>query len=293
LYDNKYKHQTINGIFSYLNKIKLRANNGYFKLSEHFKENSPYMDLNFNNNRRYISPFSIKSSLSLNDLLFSKTKNVNQKIRKSISQEQLTTKTNSLNFSKTINREISKDNSIENLLNPNFNIIDNVINEYNNNRQEKNNLTKINEISPVEENTKNNINIIKEESYSKNSEEEEKKGQERYFKKLEENKPHNLSELKKFLEMKYTDVTKKIYFLPKIRRPIDSISQDDLFKQTLNFKLASLKLIKPQVKEGLFKRKKNLIMKRDYDLIKRIYNVRKSLPFYLRNIVSYEALEKQ
>ena len=93
--------------------------------------------------------------------------------------------------------------------------------------------------------------------------------------------------------MKYTDETKKINFLPKITRRINSISQDDLFKQTLNYKLASLRLIKPQVKEGIFKRRKNLIMKRDYDLIKRIYNVRKSLPFYLRNIVSYEALEKQ
>ena len=40
-------------------------------------------------------------------------------------------------------------------------------------------------------------------------------------------------------------------------------------------------------------RKKNMIMKRDYDLIKRIYNVRKTLPYYLRNIISYEALAQQ
>ena len=298
LYDNKYKHQTINGTFSYLNKIKLRANNGYFKLSEHFKENSPYMDLNFNNNRRYISPLVTKPSINLNDLLFPKNINNNQKIRKSISQSQLISKASSLNMSKIMDKEITKEANADNNVHPIINIIDNTTKDNINNKQEinlsetKNTLTKINEILPIEENTKNN-NTINEENYSKNSEEEEKSRQENYFKKLEENKPHNLAQLKKFLEIKYIDDSKKINFLPKIRRVTESISQDDLFKQTLISKLASLRMIKPKVKEGIFKRKKNMIMKRDYDLIKRIYNVRKTLPYYLRNIISYEALAQQ
>ena len=298
LYDNKYKHQTINGTFSYLNIIKLRANNGYFKLSEHFKENSPYMDLNFNNNRRYISPLVTKPSINLNDLLFPKNINNNQKIRKSISQSQLISKASSLNVSKIMDKEITKEANADNNVHPIINIIDNTTKDNINNKQEinlsetKNTLTKINEFLPIEENTKNN-NTINEENYSKNSEEEEKSRQENYFKKLEENKPHNLAQLKKFLEIKYIDDSKKINFLPKIRRVTESISQDDLFKQTLISKLASLRMIKPKVKEGIFKRKKNMIMKRDYDLIKRIYNVRKTLPYYLRNIISYEALAQQ
>ena len=298
LYDNKYKHQTINGTFSYLNKIKLRANNGYFKLSEYFKENSPYMDLNFNNNRRYISPLVTKPSINLNDLLFPKNINNNQKIRKSVSQSQLISKASSLNVSKIMDKEITKEANADNNVHPIINIIDNTTKDNINNKQEinlsetKNTLTKINEFLPIEENTKNN-NTINEENYSKNSEEEEKSRQENYFKKLEENKPHNLAQLKKFLEIKYIDDSKKINFLPKIRRVTESISQDDLFKQTLISKLASLRMIKPKVKEGIFKRKKNMIMKRDYDLIKRIYNVRKTLPYYLRNIISYEALAQQ
>ena len=299
--ENKYKIQTINDTFSYLNNIKYRPNNRYFRLSEHFKENSPYRDLNFNNNRRYISPLVIRPSISLNKLLFPKNSNNNLRIKKSISQDQLISNTNTLNLSKTLSKEITKENNIDNYNYSNqfVNIMDNTTKENINNNsksnisEEKNSLTKINEYNNIEQNSINN-NTIHEEIHSKNSEEEEKTRQENYFKKLEENKPHNLSQLKKFLEMKYTDETKKINFLPKIRGGVpDSISQDDLFKQTLNSKLASLRMIKPKVKEGIFKRKKNMIMKRDYDLIKRIYNVRKTLPYYLKNIISYEALAQE
>ena len=299
--ENKYKIQTINDTFSYLNNIKYRPNNRYFRLSEHFKENSPYRDLNFNNNRRYISPLVIRPSISLNKLLFPKNSNNNLRIKKSISQDQLISNTNTLNLSKTLSKEITKENKIDNYNYSNqfVNIMDNTTKENINNNsksnisEEKNSLTKINEYNNIEQNSINN-NTINEETRSKNSEEEEKTRQENYFKKLEENKPHNLSQLKKFLEMKYTDETKKINFLPKIRGGVpDSISQDDLFKQTLNSKLASLRMIKPKVKEGIFKRKKNMIMKRDYDLIKRIYSVRKTLPYYLKNIISYEALAQE
>ena len=299
--ENKYKIQTINDTFSYLNNIKYRPNNRYFRLSEHFKENSPYRDLNFNNNRRYISPLVIRPSISLNKLLFPKNSNNNLRIKKSISQDQLISNTNTLNLSKTLSKEITKENNIDNYNYSNqfVNIMDNTTKENINNNsksnisEEKNSLTKINENNNIEQNSINN-NTIHEETHSKNSEEEEKTRQENYFKKLEENKPHNLSQLKKFLEMKYTEETKKINFLPKIRGGVpNSISQDDLFKQTLNSKLASLRMIKPKVKEGIFKRKKNMIMKRDYDLIKRIYNVRKTLPFYLKNIISYEALAQE
>ena len=105
-----------------------------------------------------------------------------------------------------------------------------------------------------------------------------------------ENRPKNYKEINNFLDIKFTDETKKKQILPKIGRVPNSISQDDLFKKTMTLKLASLSMIRPEVKEGLFKRKKNMILKRDYDLIRRIYNVRKKLPFHLKNIISYEAL---
>jgi hypothetical protein len=299
LAENRYKEPKIYDTFSHLIKINSRPNNRYFRLSEHFKEHSPYTDLNFNNNKRYISPISkLSPFISLNHFLFGKNVDVNKKIRKSVSQAQLLSKTNSMNISKITNKENSKDNYNDTHSSQNINIMNNSIKDNTQYKQqidfdEKNDLYKINEALPLEENTKDMNNLNEEELKTKNSDEEEKIRQENYIKKLKDNRPHNLEELKKYLEMKYTDETKKINFLPKITRRINSISQDDLFKQTLNYKLASLRLIKPQVKEGIFKRRKNLIMKRDYDLIKRIYNVRKSLPFYLRNIVSYEALEKQ
>ena len=151
--ENKYKIQTINDTFSYLNNIKYRPNNRYFRLSEHFKENSPYRDLNFNNNRRYISPLVIRPSISLNKLLFPKNSNNNLRIKKSISQDQLISNTNTLNLSKTLSKEITKENNIDNYNYSNqfVNIMDNTTKENINNNsksnisEEKNSLTKINE----------------------------------------------------------------------------------------------------------------------------------------------------
>mgnify|MGYP006916243354 FL=1 len=298
--ENKYKEPQIYDTFSCLKKNNSRHNRRYFRLKEHFQENAPYRFLNFNNNKRYVSPvLNINPSISLSYFLFSKDITINKKLRikKSTSQGQLFSKTNSMNISKVINKEISKDNNNETHSSQMINIMNNSMKENITNFQqidfieEKNNLSKINEVLPVEENTKD-INI-NEENITKNSEEEEKQRQENYMNKLLENKPHNLEELKTYLNMKYTDETKSTNFLPKITKVHNSISQDDLFKKTMNLKLASLSMIRPKVKEGIFKRKKNMILKRDYEIIRRIYNVRKKLPLDLRNIISYEALANQ
>lgn len=299
LAENRYKEPTIYDTFSHLRKINSRPNNRYFRLSEHFKEHSPYTDLNFNNNKRYISPISkLSPFISLNHFLFGKNVDVNKKIRKSVSQAQLLSKTNSMNISKITNKENSKDNYIDTHSSQNINIMNNSLKDNTQYKQqidfeEKNDLYRINEALPLEENTKDMNNLNEEELKTKNSDEEEKIRQENYIKKLKDNRPHNLEELKKYLEMKYTDETKPQNFLPKIGKVPNSISQDDLFKKTLTKKLASLTMIRPEVKAGLFKRKKNMILKRDYDMIRRIYNVRKKLPFHLRNILSYEALVQE
>lgn len=294
----KYKEPAIYDTFSYLKKINSNPNNRYFRVSEHFKENSPYKDLNFNNNKRYISPLTdLKHTISLNYLLFGRNNDINKKkFRKSISQEQLLSRTNSMNLSKVTYKENSKENN-ETHSSQIINFMNNSIKENNNDKQqmdlieEKNELSKINEVLPIEENTKEiDNNSINDDKKPKNSEEEEKIRKENYIKKLLENRPKNYKEINNFLDIKFTDETKKKQILPKIGRVPNSISQDDLFKKTMTLKLASLSMIRPEVKEGLFKRKKNMILKRDYDLIRRIYNVRKKLPFHLKNIISYEAL---
>ena len=294
----KYKEPAIYDTFSYLKKINSNPNNRYFRVSEHFKENSPYKDLNFNNNKRYISPLTdLKHTISLNYLLFGRNNDINKKkFRKSISQEQLLSRTNSMNLSKVTYKENSKENN-ETHSSQIINFMNNSIKENNNDKQqmdlieEKNELSKINEVLPIEENTKEiDNNSINDDKKPKNSEEEEKIRKENYIKKLLENRPKNYKEINNFLDIKFTDETKQKQILPKIGRVPNSISQDDLFKKTMTLKLASLSMIRPEVKEGLFKRKKNMILKRDYDLIRRIYNVRKKLPFHLKNIISYEAL---
>ena len=291
----KIKESTVYDTFSFLKKNNNKTNNRYFRLCEYFNENSPYNDLNFNNNKRFISKVEALRPTNLNTFLRGTRADFNKKIRKSVSQAQFFSKTNSMNISKTSNKEISKDNYNESHSSQMFNkIMNNSIKENIQNRQQINsfddkiNLSKINEVLPVEENTKNNN--IEEENKSKNVEEEYKNRQDEYIKKLIENKPHNLKELKTYLEMKYTSETKPLDYLPKIGKVSNSISQDDLFKKTLTMKLASLSMVRPEVKEAIFKRQKNLIMKRDFEMIRRIYNVRKKLPNHLRNIISYDAL---
>ena len=301
LEENKYKEPVVKDTFSHLNKIKSRTKNRYFRLSEHFEERSPYKDLNFNNNQRYISPvLSHKKFGSLDNFLFGKKFKINKKIRKSMSQAQLFSKINIMDYSKIpdkANKEISKDDT-HSSKNININIKHISIKDNSNKTKQQmdsteeknNNLSKINELPIKEENSKNNINLNDEEVKSKNSEEDEKTLKENYIKRLKANKPHNLEDLNKFLDMKYTNETKPLNYLPKIGKCPDSISQDDLFKKTLTMKLNSLSMIRPEVKKAIFKRKKNIILKRDYDMIKRIYNIRKELPINLRNIISYEAL---
>ena len=157
----KYKEPAIYDTFSYLKKINSNPNNRYFRVSEHFKENSPYKDLNFNNNKRYISPLTdLKHTISLNYLLFGRNNDINKKkFRKSISQEQLLSRTNSMNLSKVTYKENSKENN-ETHSSQIINFMNNSIKENNNDKQqmdlieEKNELSKINEVLPIEENTK-------------------------------------------------------------------------------------------------------------------------------------------
>ena len=99
---------------------------------------------------------------------------------------------------------------------------------------------------------------------------------------LRDRKPNNLKELKEFLDIKYIDGTKKDA-LPKIKRIHKSMSQDDLFKKALNKKIQSLTVINADAKKSIYSRKKNMILKKDYDLLQKIYVAHNDLPFHFKN----------
>ena len=99
---------------------------------------------------------------------------------------------------------------------------------------------------------------------------------------LRDRKPNNLKELKEYLDIKYMDETKKNE-LPRIKRIHKSMSQDDLFKKTIDRKIQSLTVINPNVKNSLYRRKKNMILKRDYDLLQKIYANNVNLPYRFKN----------
>ena len=108
----------------------------------------------------------------------------------------------------------------------------------------------------------NNIN-------SNNDDNDEEKKIQKYLKKLRDKKPKNIKELKELLDMKYLEEKKKNK-LPIIRSLHMSISQDDLFKKTIDKKIESFTMIRPEIKNSIFRRKKNFIFQKDYDLFKKI-----------------------
>ena len=127
-----------------------------------------------------------------------------------------------MNLSKVTYKENSKENN-ETHSSQIINFMNNSIKENNNDKQqmdlieEKNELSKINEVLPIEENTKEiDNNSINDDKKPKNSEEEEKIRKENYIKKLLENRPKNYKEINNFLDIKFTDETKKKQILQKI-----------------------------------------------------------------------------
>ena len=104
------------------------------------------------------------------------------------------------------------------------------------------------------------------------------------MKKLRDYKPKNIEELKQYLDIKYMEETNNNNnILPRIRGIHKSISQDDLFKKTIKKKIESLTMIRPEVKNSIYRRQKNIVLKRDYDLIHKIYANHTNSPFYFKN----------
>ena len=268
----RYREPPLLDTFSQIKKVNSYLKRRYFRLNDHFKENAPYKDLNFNNNKRYISPLTkIKPIKSYNNYFIAENAHI---FKRNNSQIQvLPMNSNPLISNNNSSKEMINTNNINALENNRYSLLSNTINI-----EDKNNLSSINE-SQTNNNNKNNGEI---DENNKNIDGNENIRFNIYKKKLMEKKPKNLKELKEFLEFNYMD--NKKFSLPKIRGIHKSISQDDLFKKSLDKKIESLTSIKPGIKNFLYKRN-NIILKKDYDLLHKLYskNNKNNLPIKNRN----------
>lgn len=270
----RYREPPLLDTFSQLKKINSGLNKRYFRLNDHFKENAPYKDLNYNNNKRFIAPVFKLPKRTFQSFLYSDYDDYERNIKKNKSQVQINN--NSLNCSGEILINTNKDINIMN-------------NRYNNNlnAEEKKIILEskkdenINECNKNEEKNYDPKNI-NDNNNKKEGEENEEKEIKKYLDKLKDKKPKNLKELKEFLDIRYME-EKKENKLPKIRCYNRSISQVDLYKKAIDKKIESLTMVKPEIKNSIYKRKKNMVLKRDYNLIQKIYVNHKNYPFRLKH----------
>ena len=267
----RYREPPLLDTFSQIKKINSYLKRRYFRLNDHFKENAPYKDLNFNNNKRFISPLTkIKPIKNFNNYFIAENGDNKLKYLRNNSQLQIMPmNSNTLISNNNSSKDMINTNNINALENNRYSLLSKSINI-----EDKNNLSSINE-SQMNYN-KNNDEIDESKTNLENNEDIRFKI---YKKKLMEKKPKNLKELKEFLGFNYMD-TKK-FSLPKIRSIHKSISQDDLFKKSLDKKIESLTLIKPGVKNLLYRRN-NIILKKDYDLLHKLYSKNKNNPLLIK-----------
>lgn len=250
----RYREMPMLDTFSQIKRVNSNINHRYFRLNDHFKENTPYKYLNFNNNKRYISPITkIGKSYSVQNFISSCYPKIGGKGQVNNNTETVINKFNISNIS-----NMSKNNKTtvcENNMNSYLkNLNDNTSN--NNENNEKN-----------EENCNNNSN--------KENEDDEETKINKYMNMINSKKPQNVNELKELLEMNYMKYMAKndsngVVF-PKIKRVFRAISQDDLFMKTLDKKIESLSNIRPSVKCSIYGRKRNIILKKDFDLCQKYF----------------------
>ena len=307
----RYREPPLLDTFSQLQYINKNPNKNYFRVKDHFKDNSPYKDLNYNNNKRYLSSVNKLKKRSFEEFFILEKKDFSKKLKRNNSQAQIITNinNNSINSSKEI---LIKNNSINNIENNRYNLPDILNKEGNNKFLNGNEIKNINE--NIEKNDTNNENknnndknidnngniIINNDikSVEKNNDDEiiieddneEKKRIKKYIQQLQSKKPNNIKELKEYLEIKYIQKQKE-NILPKIKGMHHSISQEDLFKRTIERKIDSLTMIKPEIKNSIYRRKKNIILKKDYDILHKKYANNSNFPFLLRKISHNSIIE--
>ena len=237
----RYKELPLLDTFSQMKKVNIRPKKRYFRLNDHFKLNVIYKNLNYNNNKRYISPVTKLGQVENFQNFFGTTSRIRISSYKSKS-----------NISISSNRSLIKENI-------------NDSNTYNNNDNKSsgnfmyNNEGEKNNIKDGNNDNQNNNEKSDENLQNSNNYEDEKTKIQKYMDRLYEKKPNNLNELKELLDtnlIHYMNETKiddkKRLFFPKIKGMYKSISQEDLFLKTLDKKLESLTTIKPSVKKSIY-----------------------------------------
>ena len=308
----RYREPPLLDTFSQLQYLNKNLNKNYFRLKDHFKENTPYKDLNYNNNKRYLSSISKLKKRSFEEFFTLEKKDFSKKLKRNNSQTQIISSINnkSINSPEEI---LIKNNSNNNIENNRYNFPD-INNDARNQILDGNEIKKTNENlkkkdeKNVDNNGNNKIidknndltiinNVIKSEEKNNDDEinieddNEEQKKIRIYIKKLQNKKPNNVKELKEYLEIKYIEKQKE-NILPKLKGMHHSISQEDLFKRTIQRKIESLTMIKPEIKNSIYRRKKNIMLKKDYDLFHKIYaNNNRKFPFHLRKINHNSAID--
>lgn len=223
--------------FNQIKNVNTPLKNRFFRVIDHFKENSPYKLLNYNNNKRFISPV---------------TKEGHSKIFHNFIESNYHNNQNKKN--KILNRKNSSVNTI----------ID----------ASKYNIFKNSTCSIQNDNIKVEVNSInsRDESFGKsNVINKEGEKMDKIMNELKTKKPQNINELKELLNMNYISKNKNYkIILPKINESNNSISGDTLFLKSLEKKIESLTTIKPSVKTSLHKRKNKIFLKKDYDLFQKL-----------------------
>ena len=103
----RYRNTPLLDTFSQLKRLNSPINRRYFRFKDHFNGNSPYKDLNYNNEKRITSSMTKLSMITSQHSFFSNFKYINKKLKKNKSQtEIISNKNNNSNNSVKISKAI-------------------------------------------------------------------------------------------------------------------------------------------------------------------------------------------
>lgn len=241
----RYREPPLLDTFSHLKIINSPINKRYFRIKDHFKENSPYKELNYNNNKIYISPMAKLFVKEYGYNFRLGYKNINKHIKNNIQTQIIS---NSNNNSISQRKIMQKD--IMNSISPKY-----IINKNKNNKEVGTNQN--------ENNNEGNKGI--------NNEKEKDEIKKDIDNMIQKNKRTNQESITKFMNKKLNNLNikfikeKKQIALPKIKHLFKSFSQEVLYKKIIERKIKSLTIIKPELKKMIIKRNQNLYLKWDND----------------------------
>ena len=116
----RYRAPPLLDTFSQIKRLNSPPNKRYFRFKDHFKKNSLYNDLNYNNDKRYRSPIFKLPIKTFQNFFFSENEYFNKNLKKNNNQNQINK--NIKNDSFNPNNNNSKDENTHNAINKNNSI---------------------------------------------------------------------------------------------------------------------------------------------------------------------------